>query len=107
MNATNLVRRASAALLFVLFSSSLLAQTLTVPTAAAAGTSMRIGYSNPAMAGKTVVATVTGGTPASTHDVILQVDSNGNASATFTIPANWNSAYVNAPGCEQQIVNIQ
>ncbi len=107
MNATNLVRRACAALLFVSLSASLLAQSLTVPLSSAPGGPMRIAYRNPAMAGKTVVVTVTGGSPASTHDLILQVDSNGDASTTFTVPASWNTAFVNAPGCEQRTVDIE
>lgn len=64
-----------------------------------AGTSVQVSYSNPGMAGQTVVIDVDNGmrrnTQVSTIEVTL--DANGHGSAMWNVPA-WMVANFNAPG---------
>jgi hypothetical protein len=106
MIATNLVRRATAAILFTLLSSSLLAQSLTVPISASAGSTIDVSYDNPALAGKTVLITVSGGMPPTTQEITIALDSTGRGTASWLVPSGWLSATFNAPSCEAKTMTV-
>jgi hypothetical protein len=97
MIATHLVRRARAALFLSVFASPLLAQHISVPDSAAAGSEVQVQYCNPAMAGKRVVLLVSGGTPLSTHEIFVTLDATGTGSAPWIVNAGWTSAYFSGP----------
>ncbi len=105
MTATSFVRRAAAAVLCSILSSSLFAQVLTVPPLTA-GTTARVSYSNPSFAGKRIVITVTGGTPSTTHEIFVDLDASGNGSKSWLVPSSWVLATFNAPGCDQQAADV-
>jgi hypothetical protein len=106
MNA-NLVRRACAAFLFVLLSSSLLAQTITVPASAAAGSDISVQYHNPGLAGQQVVILVQGGVPSVTREIPITLDANGKGSATWTVPTGWTLASFDGPAGEQAETDVR
>lgn len=66
------------------------------------GKSATISYSNPGMAGQTVVVDVDNGMQRDpqTATIEIQLDAKGNGSATWTVPC-WSLAKFNAPGAAE------
>ena len=78
-----------AALGFAMFAAAASAQTLTVTPGGSltTGGTAQISCSDPARKGSVVYVTVTGGIPASTTEVPVQLDANGNGTTTWTVPS--------------------
>jgi hypothetical protein len=91
-----------AALGFVMFAAAASAQTLTVTPGGSLtpGGTAQISCSDPARKGSVVYVTVTGGVPASTTEVAVQLDANGNGTTTWTVPS-WRFVTFCMPGVAQ------
>lgn len=106
MVATSLVRRARAALLFTFLSSAALAQTITLPASATAGSEISVGYENPALANQVVVLLVQGGTPTVTREIHIVLDANGRGRTPWVVPAGWTLACFDGPTGEQAEMDV-
>lgn len=65
-----------------------------------AGSTATISYSDPNLAGKTILVEITDGGVTTQQEayVTIHLDGNGNGSASWTVPeAGWSLAYFNAP----------
>ena len=76
---------------------------LQVPSVLKTGQSVSIGYSNPSMAGQTVVIEVDNGMRNETRTVSIEIhlDENGRGAASWTVPS-WFGANFNAPGAAER-----
>jgi hypothetical protein len=103
----NTTRSVLSSFLFLL-SSSLCAQSLTITPGGVvtAGTNVTLSYSNPHLAGQTIVVTIAGGIPQATVSIEIQLDDEGEGTGTWGVPTNWRKAYVNAPDVTEQIIVI-
>lgn len=95
-------------ILLALFTAPVIAQSMRITPGdiMPPGSTARINYSNPARASQTIVVTVSGGTPTTTQEVQITLDSSGNGSGSWTAPHDWSKAYFNAPDVAQQVVII-
>lgn len=101
--------RAFVALAFALFVSTVaVAQTLQVSPSPvlSRGADAEVTYADASRAGQTVVVTVTGGFPATTQEVFINLDEKGRGSATWVVPINWRNASFNAPGITELTLPI-
>lgn len=91
----------AAGLALGLLTAGLQAQaSLTVnPSTLTAGGTATISYADPSKAGETVVVQIdNGGYPSLVVDeVLIDLDANGNGSATWHVPSDWWSATFQAP----------
>jgi hypothetical protein len=80
---------------------------LDVPKLMNAGKSVSIGYTNPAMAGQTVIIEVDNGMRRETQTAVIEIhlDAKGRGSATWTVP-QWFGANFNAPEAAEQHATI-
>lgn len=100
---SNLIRRFAAQFLSFALASSLFAQSMTVnpdPTLTAGGQA-QIDYTNAGLANQTVQVTITGSGSGQSAVVELQLDSNGHAKKSWTVP-HWRDATFSAPGVSSE-----
>ena len=74
------------------------AQSLEVPNPITVGSSITISYADPGRAGTTIEVEMDNGTK--TETVKIKLDTNGQGSATWTVP-DWEVVFFNAPGATE------
>jgi hypothetical protein len=92
-----------------LLTPSLAAQRLSVSPGSVlkAGDTATITYTNASMAGQSVTVTVTGGFPAVTVEVLMQLNERGEGTGTWVVNGKWMSAHFNAPGVHEVTIPIE
>ena len=103
-----LLGRSAAALLFSFLAAGAAAQTLTITTTGTVipGSEVKFDYDNPSLANQTIVVTVTGGNPPRVDAIPIQLDADGKGTGNWKVPTGWRKGFVNAPGCQEQIIPI-
>ena len=96
-------------LLLGLLPAPLLAQSLKISPGdiVTEGQEVNFDYSDPSSAGVTIVIEVSGGVPPETVELFVTLDADGNGSTTWKARGGWGTAYVTAPGVEEQILEIE
>jgi hypothetical protein len=104
------VRRGIACLVFAVLTAAVEAQASlkVTPNGPTPGQAVRIDYSNPAMAGRTVDILISDGCfpNPQTATVTITLDAVGNAVGGWTIPAGWSRAIFSAPGTDDVTIWI-
>lgn len=99
-------RLGGAFLSVVVFAATALAQSMTVaPDPLRSGNSATINYTNAAKANTTITVYVSGGIPATTQEVSIQLDSQGHGTGVWQV-ANWRNATFSAVGVSDVTVQI-
>ena len=103
-----LLGRSAAALLFSFLAAGAAAQTLTITPGGfvTPGSTVNLSYDDPARANQTIVVTITGGNPPRIEAVPIQLDADGKGTGNWKVPTGWRKGFVNAPGCQEQIIPI-
>ncbi len=81
--------------------SSVAAQSITVPSSVAAGGSVTVSVSYPAMAGQTVTVRIDGGPGTTPETIKITLGSDGSGTGSWTANAQWDFALFNVPGCPE------
>lgn len=105
----SLSRGAAALFGFVLLTTSLAAQSMSVTPGGGltVGSNATIAYSDAKKAGQTIVVTVSGGYPVvTTYEVSIVLDAAGNGTGTWTVVSGWRGAHFNAPGVTETALSI-
>lgn len=94
---------AAVAVAFLMAVQGLSAQDLSVPYGLESNETVVIEYKNPNMGGKKIQVAVDNGDPGDpqTQMIEIQLDSNGEGSANWTVPA-WRIAKFNAPDVAEE-----
>ncbi|MEM7200333.1 MAG: hypothetical protein AAF628_08720 [Planctomycetota bacterium] len=77
----------------------------TTETVAPGGT-INIKFSDPSKGGQTVKVTATDGVNDQSEDVFITLDSSGNGSAPFQVPAGWTNAVLSGPASQDMHVPV-
>ena len=77
----------------------------TNPHPVSGGAILTIEFENPDLASQSVTVTISNGEGHS-EDIDIDLDSSGSGSHQFTVPAGWDSVFLNEPSSTEHVVPV-